>query len=136
MGSDRTSQTEEQPRHEVKLPSFEIAKTEGVPRILFVNGVTPYLDMVSDIDCEVVGVDFRADMAHCAQALPGKSVQGNLDPSVLFGSPEQVVTQTKRILDSIDDHNRLIFNLGHGIQPQTPLESVQAVVDTVHSYRG
>lgn len=115
---------------------FEIARTEGVPRILFVNNVTPYLDLVSDIDCEVIGVDFRADLAHCAAALPGKSVQGNLDPSVLFGSVEQVVAQTKRILDSFDNHNRLIFNLGHGIQPQTPLESVEAVVETVHGYRG
>jgi uroporphyrinogen decarboxylase len=115
---------------------FGRLKSEGVPRILFVNNVAPYLDIVRDIDCEVIGVDFRADLAAAAAALPGKSVQGNLDPSFLFGSREQLVAEATRILDSMDDLDRLIFNLGHGIQPQTPLEAVEAVVATVHNYRG
>jgi uroporphyrinogen decarboxylase len=106
-----------------------------VPRILFVNNVAPYLDIVSDINCEVVGVDYRTDLAIAATALPGKAVQGNLDPSVLFGTPEHVRERTTRILDSMNNHDNLIFNLGHGILPKTPLESVRALVDTVHSFR-
>jgi len=114
---------------------FNRLDSAGVPRILFVNNVAPYLDLVREIHCEVVGVDLRTDLALAAAALPGKAVQGNLDPSVLFGDRKSVIAQTKRILDSLDNHDRLIFNLGHGIQAETPLESVEAVVETVHNYR-
>lgn len=114
---------------------FSSLKKKGVPRILFVNNIAPYLSIVRDIDCEVVGVDYRVDLAEAAAELPGKAIQGNLDPAALFGSPEQVAECTRRILDSVGDHDGLIFNLGHGILPATPLESVHAVVDTVHGYR-
>ncbi len=114
---------------------YSSLKDKGVPRILFVNNIAPYLSIVRDIECEVVGIDYRVDLAHAASALAGKAVQGNLDPAVLFGSPEHVVECTRRILDSIGDHDRLIFNLGHGILPDTPLESVHALVETVHGYR-
>lgn len=110
-------------------------KSTGVPRIVFVNNLAPYVDLVSELDCEVVGVDYRTDLAASMKALPGKSVQGNLDPSVLFGSVAHVREETLKILDSLTDYDRLIFNLGHGIQPKTPLESVATVVETVHNYR-
>ncbi|HDL04253.1 MAG TPA: uroporphyrinogen decarboxylase, partial [candidate division Zixibacteria bacterium] len=64
-----------------------------------------------------------------------KAVQGNLDPAVLFGSVEHVREKTSRLLDSIDDLSRLIFNLGHGIMVETPIESVYAMVEAVHNYR-
>ncbi|MBU1318270.1 MAG: uroporphyrinogen decarboxylase [candidate division Zixibacteria bacterium] len=114
---------------------FSQLANKKVPRILFVNNLAPYIDIVRDIDCEVVGVDYRMEISDAAKSLPGKSVQGNLDPSVLFGTTENVVRQTKRIIDSIKNPNRLIFNLGHGILPETPIEAVQALVDTVHNYR-
>jgi uroporphyrinogen decarboxylase len=114
---------------------FAALKNKNVPRILFVNNIAPYLPIVRDIDCEVAGVDYRVDLAEAAAALPGKAIQGNLDPAALFGSPEAVADCTRRILDSVGDHDRLIFNLGHGILPATPLESVYAMVETVHGYR-
>lgn len=114
---------------------FKTVADENVPRILFVNNVAPYLPIVADIDCEVIGVDYRISLAEAARALPEKAVQGNLDPAVLFGSPDRVADNTRRILDSVDNHNRLIFNLGHGILPDTPIESVHTMVKTVHSYR-
>ncbi len=110
-------------------------KSLNVPRILFVNNVAPYLDIVNELDCEVVGIDYRVDLAAAAAALPNKAIQGNLDPSVLFNQPEVVIKRTTEILDSISNPDRLIFNLGHGIQPKTPIESVQALVETVHKYR-
>ncbi|MCK4632489.1 MAG: uroporphyrinogen decarboxylase [candidate division Zixibacteria bacterium] len=115
---------------------FDRLQSLKVPRILFVNNVSPYLDIINDMNCEVVGVDYRANLATVIKALDGKSVQGNLDPSVLFGTPQQVVSSAKKILDSVPNHNRLIFNLGHGIQPKTPIESVTALVEAVHAYRG
>jgi uroporphyrinogen decarboxylase len=107
----------------------------NVPRILFVNNVAPYLDLVTTIDCEVIGVDHRIELRKAADALPDRSIQGNLDPSALFGNPEQVRERTMSILRSLENHDRLIFNLGHGIQPETPLESVYALVETVHNFR-
>jgi uroporphyrinogen decarboxylase len=114
---------------------FDRLTEKRVPRIIFVNNLSPYIDTVSEIDCEVVGVDYRMQLADAARSLPGKSVQGNLDPAVLFGSTRDVIEQTTRIIDSVDNTNRLIFNLGHGIMPETPIESVQALVETVHNYR-
>lgn len=107
----------------------------AVPRILFVNNVAPYIDIIRDIECDVVGVDYRVDIGKVAAALPEKGIQGNLDPSVLFGPVEDVVAATRGILDSLGRHDNFIFNLGHGIQPETPIESVEAVVATVHGYR-
>jgi len=114
---------------------FRRLDTKGVPRTLFVNNVAPYLDVVKEIDCEVVGVDYRVDLSQAAAAMPGKAVQGNLDPSVLFESPERVRERTMQILEGLDQHDNLIFNLGHGIQPQTPIASVEALVETVHGFR-
>ncbi|MBI5266224.1 MAG: uroporphyrinogen decarboxylase [candidate division Zixibacteria bacterium] len=114
---------------------FRRLKRYNVPRILFVNNVAPYLDIVADIDCEVIGVDYRCDIARAAAALPHKAVQGNLDPAVLFGSKESIVRQTGSILDSLSTHDNFIFNLGHGIQPGTPVESVYTLVETVHGFQ-
>ena len=107
----------------------------GVPRILFVNNLAPYIDIVNEVECEVVGVDYRMDLAQAARALPNKAVQGNLDPSALYGPTARVIERTKRLLDTVAEPNRLIFNLGHGIQPDTPIASVQALVETVHAYK-
>ena len=114
---------------------FRVLKPKKVPRVLFINNLAPYLDIVKDIDCEVIGVDYRMSLRQAADALPDKSVQGNLDPTLLFGSVKQIKERAMGILDSVEDHNRLIFNLGHGILPETPIESVSALVETVHNYR-
>ncbi len=114
---------------------FDKLKGAGVPRILFVNNIAPYVDIVNEIPCEVIGVDYRTDLRSMMKQLPNKAVQGNLDPSVLFGSPAHVREATESILKSLTDHNRLIFNLGHGIQPGAPIESVAAMVETVKQFR-
>lgn len=114
---------------------FGRLKPKRVPRVLFVNNVAPYLDVINDIDCEVVGIDYRVDLAQAAAALPHKAVQGNLDPSALFETPDRVRERTIQVLESLENHDNLIFNLGHGIQPQTPIASVQAMVETVHGFR-
>jgi uroporphyrinogen decarboxylase len=114
---------------------FTRLESKRVPRILFVNNVAPYFDLVEKINCDVVGVDYRVSLAEAGRALSNKAIQGNLDPAALFGSAEHVAELTNRILNSFPDTNRLIFNLGHGIQPETPIESVEAVVRTVHNFR-
>ncbi|MCX6834039.1 MAG: uroporphyrinogen decarboxylase [candidate division Zixibacteria bacterium] len=114
---------------------FGALKSRQAPRILFVNNIAPYLDVVGEVDCEVLSVDYRIDLGKVARALPNRALQGNLDPSALFESVPRVIERTQQILDALERHDNLIFNLGHGIQPATPIEAVQAVVETVHGYR-
>ncbi|MBN4056981.1 uroporphyrinogen decarboxylase, partial [bacterium AH-315-J21] len=114
---------------------FEALKSYKVPRVLFVNNLAPYIHLVSELDCEVIGVDYRMDLAMAQRALPGKAIQGNLDPNILFCDPEEVSRRTRMMLESLDSHDNLIANLGHGILPPTPIESVSAFVETVHSFR-
>lgn len=113
---------------------FDSLTNTGVPRILFVNNLAPYVGLIRDVDCEVVGVDYRMKLSEAEASLPGKALQGNFDPTALFAPPETVAARVTTMLESIKDHSRLIVNLGHGILPQTPLESVSALVETVHSF--
>ncbi len=114
-----------------------LAKLKGtnVPRIVFVNNVAPYFDLVAEYDCEVIGVDYRVNLETAALALPKKAVQGNLDPTILFDKPEVVAKETRRLLDRLHRHDNLIFNLGHGILPKTPIESVETMIKTVRAFR-
>ena len=119
-----------------------------VPRIVFTKGGGIWLDDMKDIDCEVLGLDWTANLGK-ARALvggavggPGKALQGNIDPNVLFAPPEQVAAQVRAVLDSfgtphIDTSTTgptHIFNLGHGISQFTPPEHVAALVEAVHSH--
>lgn len=110
-------------------------KAKNVPRIVFVNNVAPYLDTVAAFDCEVIGVDYRIDLATAAASLNSKSVQGNLDPTVLFNTPAKIAEKTNAILASLPKYSNLIFNLGHGILPETPLVSVETMIATVKKFR-
>lgn len=114
---------------------FGALEFRQAPRILFVNNIAPYLDVVAEVDCEVLSVDYRVGLNTVARALPHRALQGNLDPSALFDPVPRVIERTLHILDSLERHDNLIFNLGHGIQPGTPLEAVSALVETVHGYR-
>jgi uroporphyrinogen decarboxylase len=64
------------------------------------------------------------------------SVMGNLDPVALFADRDQVIAQAKRILDQAAQRPGHIFNLGHGILPDTPVDNVIALVDAVHELSG
>lgn len=115
---------------------FEICKTEGVPRTLYLNNAAPHLALLAELDCEVIGVDWRVDLSAAMAVLDGKTVQGNLDPHALFGTPESVFREALTILEKTAGKSNFIFNLGHGIQPETPVENVRMLVETVHSFTG
>ena len=114
-----------------------------VPRIVFTKGGGIWLPDMKDLDCEVLGLDWTANLGK-ARALVGdrKALQGNIDPNVLFAPPDMVAAQARAVLDSFgkphtDRHSTgptHIFNLGHGISQFTPPEHVAALVETVHSY--
>ncbi|MEZ5360307.1 MAG: uroporphyrinogen decarboxylase [Candidatus Zixiibacteriota bacterium] len=113
---------------------FDICKTNGIPRILYLNNSAPYLELLAELDCEVIGVDWRTDLRRAKSILDGKALQGNFDPQMLFGPAELVCEETSRILEMMADTDGFIFNLGHGILPQTPVENVRLLVNTVHAF--
>jgi len=95
------------------------------------------LEALRPVGADVVGLDYRVSLAQ-ARAILGNSqaVQGNLDPAVLLGPGEEIVVQAESILRENGGRPGFIFNLGHGIFPDTPVENVKLLVDTVKRYRG
>ena len=114
-----------------------------VPRIVFTKGGGIWLPDMKDLDCEVLGLDWTANLGS-ARAIVGatKALQGNIDPNVLFAPPEAIAAQARAVLDSFgaphtDTANpgpTHIFNLGHGISQFTPPEHVAALVEAVHGH--
>ena len=100
--------------------------------ILYVNGCHHLLEVMADSGAEVLGIDWRIDAREAIDRV-GKRValQGNLDPCTLFAPPDVVRAEAQRVLDSFKGQRGYIFNLGSGILPKTPLDSVQALWDTV-----
>ena len=82
--------------------------------------------------CDVVSIDWRFSLAEARKRLPDNiGLQGNLDPEILFSSPSEIKEATEIMLASHDSQKGYIANLGHGVLKGTPIESVQAFVDTV-----
>lgn len=106
-----------------------------VPVIYFARGTAHLLPALLATGADAWSVDWRVDLERVRQAAPERvALQGNLDPSVLFAPPAQVRTRTRSVLESLGGR-RHVFNLGHGILPGTPIEGVQAMVDTVVGWR-
>ena len=106
-----------------------------VPCILFTKGGGQWLEAMAASGCDALGVDWSTDL-HQARLRVGSKValQGNLDPSALFGTPETVRREARRVLDAFGPGPGHVFNLGHGISQFTPVESVAALADEVHTY--
>ncbi len=110
--------------------------TPGVPVIHFAAGNPALLPLVAEAGSEVIGIDWRIDLAAAWQTVGhDRAVQGNLDPALLLGPPERIRRRAQEILQSVAGRPGHIFNLGHGILPQTPVENVIALVEAVHEWR-
>jgi uroporphyrinogen decarboxylase len=106
----------------------------GVPRIHFGVGTGELLALMGRAGAEVVGVDFRLGLDEGARRIgPGKAVQGNLDPAVLFAPWEAVAAQTRDVLAAGRAAEGHVFNLGHGVLPTTDPDVLARVVDLVHT---
>jgi uroporphyrinogen decarboxylase len=112
---------------------FEGLKNEGVPLIHFGTGTATLLELMREAGGTVIGVDWRVPLDEARRRLgAGVAVQGNLDPVVLFAPVHEIERRVEIILKQAGDAPGFIFNLGHGILPNTPVEHVQAAVDLVH----
>ena len=107
----------------------------GVPKILFTKGGNPWLGAMIASGFDAVGLDWTSDPRAARQAAAGRAaLQGNLDPASLFSPAPCVRQAARRTLDAFGAAPGHVFNLGHGIAPRTPIDSVEALVDEVRTY--
>jgi uroporphyrinogen decarboxylase len=114
---------------------FDALRDTGVPTILFGTDTNGMLDRIAEVGSTVVGVDWRIPLDRAWEIVGHqRAIQGNLDPIALFAPEHELRTRVHQILDLAGGRPGHIFNLGHGILPQTPVSNVQAVVEIVHNY--
>lgn len=109
---------------------------ERVPSIVFTKGGGLWLEAIANSGCDAIGLDWTIDIGDARRRVGEKvALQGNLDPNVLFASPDKIADETKKTLDSYGQGNTgHIFNLGHGISQFTPPSHITTLVETVHEY--
>jgi len=106
-----------------------------VPCILYTKGGGQWLNQMADAGADCLGIDWTMDMADArAQVGDRVALQGNMDPTVLYASPERVRQEVKSVLDSYGKGEGHIFNLGHGIHPGIDPETVDAFINAVVDY--
>jgi len=107
-------------------------KGQGAPVIYFGNGASGMLHHIATAGSEVIGVDWRIDIDRAWEQLGDVAVQGNLDPITLLGPPAAIEERVADIIARVGGRPGHIFNLGHGLVPQTPPDNVKYLVDVVH----
>lgn len=115
---------------------LESLRSSGVPVISFGTGTSGFLEDFSSAGGDVIGVDWRVDLDAAWKRIGLKAIQGNLDPVLLMGDKAPLKAAVGDILRRAGARRGFIFNLGHGILPQTKPETVSAVVDWVHAHKG
>ncbi len=115
-----------------------IRESEGrrVPVTLFTKGGGQWLEAIARTGCDAIGLDWTTDISEARQRVGEKvALQGNLDPAVLYASPEKIVREAHKILAAFGAGPGHVFNLGHGIHPGIDPSHVAALVDAVHQVR-
>ncbi|AXK32883.1 uroporphyrinogen decarboxylase [Streptomyces armeniacus] len=116
---------------------FDAVAEYGVPRIHFGVGTGELLGLMATAGADVVGADWRVPLDEAARRIgPGHAVQGNLDPAVLFAPREAVEEQAAQVLEAARDVHGHIFNLGHGVLPDTDPDALTRLVAYVHEATG
>ena len=108
-------------------------KNLGVPVICFPRGINDYIKFAKIVKPSMINIDYNVDPENLIKSLD-LPVQGGLDPKILLSDKENLRKQTKRYLNIFKDHP-YVFNLGHGILPETEVEMVYELVETVRNYK-
>lgn len=103
---------------------------DDVPVTVFAKGAWFALEDLAKVSCNTVGLDWNMDASIVKSILPGKTLQGNLDPCVLYGAEEEIRQQTRTMMQQFKGHPH-IANLGHGVYPDTDPEKVKIFIDEV-----
>jgi len=112
----------------------DLRKMTDVPIIYFANNGSTLINHTKTAGADVLGLDWRINIGEAAKMVGDHVVQGNLDPVALFLPQKELEQQIKTILDDAQDAKGHIFNLGHGILPQTDPDKARIAVDAVHRF--
>jgi uroporphyrinogen decarboxylase len=116
--------------------TFAALKGTGVPLIYYLNQGSALLPSLAALDVDVVGVDWRSSLSEARRVLgPNKALQGNLDPAALFAPSAELERHAAAVIAEAGSNPGHIFNLGHGIWPDTDPQAVARLVDFVHEQR-
>jgi len=106
-----------------------------IPSIVFTKGGGQWLEDITSIGCDAVGLDWTTNIGAARRRVGDKvALQGNLDPMTLFAQPDKIAQEACAILDAFGPGSGHVFNLGHGISQFTPPEHVAALVNAVHEH--
>ncbi|HYF12795.1 MAG TPA: uroporphyrinogen decarboxylase, partial [Candidatus Paceibacterota bacterium] len=111
---------------------FTSLKNENVSRLYFGTNTAGILEDFANVDCEVIGIDWRMSLGKAKQTIGSKSIQGNLDPALLLAPWETLMQTTDHMLAEINPKQGYIFNLGHGMPPEADNRVVKKLVEYVH----
>jgi len=127
--------------HEFSLPYMQrivdglIKEKDGVriPNIVFTKGGGLWIESIADIGCDAVGLDWTMDIGVARQKVGNKvALQGNIDPLILFASPDAIRVEVEKVLSSYGFGSGHVFNLGHGISQFSNPDHAAALVEAVH----
>ena len=105
-----------------------------VPVTVFAKGAFFARKEMSNLNCQVIGLDWNMDISESRRMIPHKTLQGNLDPCVLYGSFKEIEKHTKKMIKNFGGY-KYIANLGHGVYPDTDPDKVKCFIDTVKNYK-
>jgi len=114
----------------------DLRAVTDVPIIYFANNGSTLTGLTTTAGADVLGFDWRLPIGEAIARAGQHAVQGNIDPLALFLPKERLEERIKTMLTEARDANGYIFNLGHGILPETPPEQVRIAVDAVHRFSG
>jgi len=123
-------------RYMREIVSSILREAEGrkVPVILFTKGGGQWLEAMADSGCDALGVDWTTDLKDARARVGSRAaLQGNMDPSVLYASPERICAEVEVVLASFGQGSGHVFNLGHGIHTGIDPDHVAVLVDAVHA---
>ncbi len=113
----------------------DLSLKQRIPLIHFGTNTGSFLELMAKAGGDVIGVDFRVQLDEAWQRIGhDRAIQGNLDPAILLGPIDKIRPRVKSILDQAGSRPGHIFNLGHGVLPETPVENVIALVEMVHEF--
>src|SRR5256885_11941971 len=112
--------------------SLQLAGAAGVPVIHFGTDTATFLEDFAAAGGDVIGVDWRIPLDEAWRRIGARAIQGNLDPAALLAPSAPLAERARDVLARAGRRAGPIFNLGHGVLPETPVEAAQTVVELVH----
>ena len=112
------------------------AQHPTIPITLFSKNGGKHLTSIANTGCDGIGIDWTIELAQAQRQVGDKvAIQGNLDPAVMYATPEIIQQEVEKVLSQFSGNTGHIFNLGHGITPDVDPDNMTALVEAVHSFK-